>query len=149
MGVPLSVPCELRTLLTYGTAEKETRDSPSSRRASVTQHGRCRCRVILGAFAQWTWLSSEHAPVMDVHTSAGGGRRAQLTTYLPALLSALAQLGKLLVEIQNHLQFWPMKRIIRDAAIAAREAVKDLDTSMHILRDDFADDPSAGSCAPV
>lgn len=78
-----------------------------------------------------------------------GGRRAQLTTYLPALLSALAQLGKLLVEIQNHLQFWPMERIIRDAAIAAREAVKDLDTSMHILRDDFADDPSAGSRAPV
>lgn len=63
-----------------------------------------------------------------------GGRRAQLiTTYLPALLSALAQLGKLLVEIQNHLQFSPMKRIISDAAIAAREAVKDLDTSMHIL----------------
>jgi hypothetical protein len=42
-----------------------------------------------------------------------------------------------------------MERIIRDAAIAAREAVKDLGTSMHILRDDFADDPSAGSRAPV
>lgn len=42
---------------------------------------------------------------------------------LPALLSALAQLGKLLAGIQNHLEVWLMERIIRDAAIAAPEAV--------------------------
>lgn len=82
------------------------------------------------------------------HVRWGGQTRPE-SDNLPAPLGALAQLGKLLVEIQNHPQIWPMEHIIRDAAIAATEAVKDLSTSMHILRDDFADDPSAGSCAPV